>query len=443
MLEEHNFPFSTDILTDRKLAIVNAIGNTFPAVPSVICRWHLNQHVLAKERAVLGQVPVDNPLPGQEKCANTWQTDVFMPVFYDAANVVLMRNDFAYAQLEEAVTFGIGQTSAKSYRYYQERGMVHSALFWQVRCIGDSSGKGDNTPPNLQRDGTEGPARIGKLNGLLSGTKTPPWLPPQHGARKPKTEITGTCTRTDDEGDTTVRASATQPHDILPVLLETPPSPLRSSRSSRLLRGATILDGSAEPMLTRTINGLSYAVNCFSVAATRSEGHFLPAGWPYRVAHLLRSMTQPGWSTRRCPTSAGVTVPHRAVWGPAGTRLCNSSGCPYDASARVFQGLLARNARTRQLSVIAAEDIETGEVLGQYFGELEHVSVDQAHRPRNEGYRLVMTQLPERPSHPVRVAINAVQFGGLIRLVNHSCAPKGKSSRSTMEVISDLCVDAI
>ncbi|KAF1780591.1 hypothetical protein GQ600_24764 [Phytophthora cactorum] len=202
-----------------------------------------------------------------------------------------------------------------------------------------------------------------------------------------------------------------------PVLLETPPSPLRSSRSSRLLRGATILDGSAEPMLTRTINGLPYAVNLF-----------------------LRRITQPGWSTRRCPTSAGVTVPHRAVWGPAGTRLCNSSGLSLrckcvnnlEESSKVY---LTRNARTRQLSVIAAEDIETGEVLGQYLGELEHVSVDQAHRPRNEGYRLVMTQLPERPSHPVRVAINAVQFGGLIRLVNHS---RTEGEELTVDYGSDL-----
>ncbi|KAG2973399.1 hypothetical protein PC128_g19438 [Phytophthora cactorum] len=233
-----------------------------------------------------------------------------------------------------------------------------------------------------------------------------------------------------------------------PVLLETPPSPLRSSRSSRLLRerhhSRRERRADAHPYYQRSVlrrEAVSPSVNPRGLirtsptsalrarsAATRSEGHFLPAGWPYRVAHLLRSMTQPGWSTRRCPTSA--------------------VGCPYDVkcvnsleeSSKVY---LARNARTRQLSVIAAEDIETGEVLGQYFGELEHVSVDQAHRPRNEGYRLVMTQLPERPSHPVRVAINAVQFGGLIRLVNHSCAPKGKSSRSTMEVISDLCVDAI
>ncbi|KAG2767478.1 hypothetical protein PC129_g20877 [Phytophthora cactorum] len=253
-----------------------------------------------------------------------------------------------------------------------------------------------------------------------------------------------------------------------PVLLETPPSPLRSSRSSRLLRerhhSRRERRADAHPYYQRSVlrrEAVSPSVNPRGLirtsptsalrarsAATRSEGHFLPAGWPYRVAHLLRSMTQPGWSTRRCPTSAGVTVPHRAVWDLQKLAYATPVGCPYDVkcvnsleeSSKVY---LARNARTRQLSVIAAEDIETGEVLGQYFGELEHVSVDQAHRPRNEGYRLVMTQLPERPSHPVRVAINAVQFGGLIRLVNHSCAPKGKSSRSTMEVISDLCVDAI
>ncbi|KAG1710768.1 hypothetical protein DVH05_013493 [Phytophthora capsici] len=63
--------------------------------------------------------------------------------------------------------------------------------------------------------------------------------------------------------------------------------------------------------------------------------------------------------------------------------------------------------------VVAAEDIRAGTVLGEYLGELEHVSVNQASRPRNEGYRLLMTQRPERPSHPVRVAVNAAEMGGI------------------------------
>lgn len=108
--------------------------------------------------------------------------------------------------------------------------------------------------------------------------------------------------------------------------------------------------------------------------------------------------------------------------------FCTPGCCPYEANCGNALGesssvFLARNVCTRQLAVVAAEDIEAGEVLGEYLGELEHVSVNPRGRPRNEGYRLVMTQRPERPSHPIRVAINAESMGGLMRFVNHSCAP--------------------
>ncbi|KAE8905709.1 hypothetical protein PF005_g22973 [Phytophthora fragariae] len=107
---------------------------------------------------------------------------------------------------------------------------------------------------------------------------------------------------------------------------------------------------------------------------------------------------------------------------------CNAGCCPYDGkcgnglseSSKVH---LARNARTRELSVVATDDIDSGEVVGQYLGELEHVSVSRGNRPRNEGFRLVMRQRPETPSHPVRVAINAQHLGGMMRFVNHSCSP--------------------
>jgi SET domain-containing protein len=75
------------------------------------------------------------------------------------------------------------------------------------------------------------------------------------------------------------------------------------------------------------------------------------------------------------------------------------------------------------ISAWRGEDISAGEVLGQYLGEMEHVRIATADRPRNNGYRLVMKTRPERPSRPVLVAINAERMGGLMRFVNHSCKP--------------------
>ncbi|EGZ17965.1 hypothetical protein PHYSODRAFT_502417, partial [Phytophthora sojae] len=102
--------------------------------------------------------------------------------------------------------------------------------------------------------------------------------------------------------------------------------------------------------------------------------------------------------------------------------------CPYggkcgnglEESSKIFLG---RNFRTQQLGVVAAEDISAGEVLGQYLGEIEHVSVSRANRPRNNGYRLLMKQRPEKPTYPIYAAINDEGMGGLMRFLNHSCEP--------------------
>ncbi|KAI9985296.1 hypothetical protein PInf_004622 [Phytophthora infestans] len=74
-------------------------------------------------------------------------------------------------------------------------------------------------------------------------------------------------------------------------------------------------------------------------------------------------------------------------------------------------------------AVLATKNFEAGEVLGEYLGELEHVSMDPSKRPRNTGYRLVMQHWREPSTQPIRVAINAERLRGLMRFVNHSCRP--------------------
>eukprot|EP00644_Phytophthora_capsici_P006296 jgi/Phyca11/117022/e_gw1.32.376.1 len=111
--------------------------------------------------------------------------------------------------------------------------------------------------------------------------------------------------------------------------------------------------------------------------------------------------------------------------------FCNVNCCPFDGkcgngvieSSKVFLG---RKLGVSGLSVVAGEDIDAGEVLGHYLGELEHVSVSRAGRPRNNGYRLVLRQRPERPTHSIRVSINAESMGGLMRFANHSCQPNAE-----------------
>ncbi|KAG3126843.1 hypothetical protein PI124_g22307 [Phytophthora idaei] len=68
--------------------------------------------------------------------------------------------------------------------------MTHSASYWQVRCIEDTSSEDENTPPKQQRDGYQGRANRLKVEDVESdsGTATPPGLSPQRakGVRLPK-----------------------------------------------------------------------------------------------------------------------------------------------------------------------------------------------------------------------------------------------------------------
>uniref|UniRef100_H3GL63 DUF6818 domain-containing protein n=1 Tax=Phytophthora ramorum TaxID=164328 RepID=H3GL63_PHYRM len=98
---------------------------------------------------------------------------------------------------------------------------------------------------------------------------------------------------------------------------------------------------------------------------------------------------------------------------------CNISCCPYDGLCG--NGLvestklcMMRNARKSSLCVVAAEDIDAGEVLGQYLGEMDLVRPYVRDQPRNRGYRLVMKMRPASPVYPVRVVINAEFMGGMM-----------------------------
>jgi hypothetical protein len=164
----------------------------------------------------------------------------------------------------------------------------------------------------------------------------------------------------------------------------------------------------------------------------RSDDVFVPARWPFGVIHL-RELFNP-------LATVFPAIPHFGscgCWNPCRTTTCrnarvtvngNLNYCPYkgkcgnglDDSSKVF---LRRNFRTRQLGVMAAEEISAGEVLGQYLGEIEYLAVSRARCPRNGGYRLLLKQRPEKHSYPIRVAINAERMGSMMRFVNHSCKP--------------------
>lgn len=70
-----------------------------------------------------------------------------------------------------------------------------------------------------------------------------------------------------------------------------------------------------------------------------------------------------------------------------------------------------------ELGVQATGDIDKDVILGEYFGHLKLVRGDV----ENNGYMLAMSSPPQKkPSR--RVIIDASHYGGITRLMNHSCA---------------------
>jgi hypothetical protein len=130
--------------------------------------------------------------------------------------------------------------------------MVHSASYWRIRCITDTSSDEENTPPNMQPVRPEDRVCSANAESPVSeestGTATPSWLPPQHGVRLPRRV---TNPPPDDAPATSPTAMLTStraprnPTTSSPVLLEThpasPPRPrsqLRDRRTSRQERRA-------------------------------------------------------------------------------------------------------------------------------------------------------------------------------------------------------------
>ncbi|GMF48555.1 unnamed protein product [Phytophthora fragariaefolia] len=86
LMIENDIPSPQVVLTDRELACINVLGKVFPETPYMICRWHMNKNVESMARKHFGQIEVNNPAPGQPKIKNSWQTNSFMAIFFEAVD---------------------------------------------------------------------------------------------------------------------------------------------------------------------------------------------------------------------------------------------------------------------------------------------------------------------------------------------------------------------
>ncbi|ETI42986.1 hypothetical protein F443_11969 [Phytophthora nicotianae P1569] len=361
--------------------------------------------------------------------------------------------------------------------------LTHSALHWKLRCIMDSpTSEDENTPPNIARASTSktNPSSEKSSSDKSSddtsstGTATPSWMPPgfsKLGYSKAESNPPPASQSSTETEASPLRHPRTvaSPTTSSPVLLEdaTPrPSPLTTTRTKAVERRQARRE-EADPYSRdrtvgrqedRPVTNPSGSIRPASVessgprlGSSRTSDVFVPARWPHQVAHLRELYNPlatvfpdiPHFGSCNCEDPCRADTCRNALVNV----YCNINCCPYEGmcgntireSKKVF---LARSWRTSTLGVAAGEDIDAGEVLGQYLGEIEHLSMNRNNRPRNSGYRLVLRQRPERPAYAVRVAINAERMGGLMRFVNHSCEPVakfvevGNGRRTTVVVVT-------
>jgi hypothetical protein len=322
--------------------------------------------------------------------------------------------------------------------------VIHSSSHWTHRCIIDSSDE-ENTPPNVPD-----PSRFERHKTGSQDTAAAQGFSPNRVAK-----LSESSPAKQVESPSPLHLRVASPTTSSPVLLKTPPrAPTRpradkerrpsqtGRRDDRRARrkavapyarsrpAAQAKKTSIEPRMA--VRAVLEEASRPRTELARSDDVFVPARWPFGVIHLREHFNP--------LATVFSAIPHFGsccCWNPCRTTTCRNARvnvycilncCPYegkcgnglDDSSKV---LLGCNVRTRQLGVVAADDISAGEVLDQYLGEIEHLAASRARRPRNGGYRLLLKQRLEKPTYPIRVAINAEIVGSIMRFVNHSRKP--------------------
>ncbi|ETL26829.1 hypothetical protein F441_20117 [Phytophthora nicotianae CJ01A1] len=270
----------------------------------------------------------------------------------------------------------------------------HSRLHWEFRCVVDS--EGENTSSNILASSRAPQTKAisdsqSTEDDLAStGTRTPPWRSPGNTTyvSKERSRLPSSQEENSSLRSPVARQPLASPTTSSPLFLETPPGAVAhfSTRTKTLAsrpRQARQLAAAPYAPGDRGFQGRSCHLpeqidaygdggsTTLRPSTSQPQGTFVIARWPCRVAHLRKTFN---------PLASVLPyVPHFG-W------------CDCSAPCRCGNGLLESdkvllgcNLQTAELAVVASEDIEAGVVLGQYLGELEHVSVSRNLRPRNSG----------------------------------------------------------
>lgn len=171
-------------------------------------------------------------------------------------------------------------------------------------------------------------------------------------------------------------------------------------------------------------------------ALQSARDEWLPEPWPANVELWTANSNDRNWKfpvvTIGVNGGAGCGCKSRCnartCQNAKNSRFCNEQNC-------VFAGVcgnglhestalaICRNTRTGMRGLVATEPIPAGEVIGQYFGHIELFGPPCRNGRPNEGYRM---HLKTRTTSNKRVGIDALEAGGKLRMMNHSCKPAAR-----------------
>ncbi|KAE9016864.1 hypothetical protein PF011_g6968 [Phytophthora fragariae] len=151
-----------------------------------------------------------------------------------------------------------------------------------------------------------------------------------------------------------------------------------------------------------------------------AKDEWLPDVWPAEVERIPEQFNPRSWRFPRVPIG---------VRGGAGcgcsrqSRFCNDINCSFAGvcgNALRERAVLSirRNARTGMRGLVATAAIPAGEVVGEYLGHVQLFGPPCRNAPANEGFKM---HLNTRTTGNKFVGIDALEKGGLLRLMNHSC----------------------
>ncbi|KAE9281576.1 hypothetical protein PR003_g27643 [Phytophthora rubi] len=160
---------------------------------------------------------------------------------------------------------------------------------------------------------------------------------------------------------------------------------------------------------------------------------WVPAQWPADVTKVATQFNPRNWKFPKA--MIGV----RGGKGCGCLERCNAFTCCNAQEGRFCMDLncsfagkcgnaltehpaldLCRNIRTGVRGLVAKSAIPAGEMLGQYLGHMQLLGPSCRNAPVNEGYRMY---LRTRTTGRKYVGIDALERGGMLRMMNHSCCP--------------------